>query len=135
MTNIVKHNPEMIVFIKFVLTNGEITVDEEQAKSILKSGNQLIPIKGFDGEWTGETINKAFIVRTARDYDRTRQHRLELQAKEQKKLEEAERQRLLKMSPEEKAKLEEEEKIQREKVAQMFSDLRKKFKISGTNDE
>lgn len=57
------------MFIRFVMSRGkEFSVDEIQAKEILSSPQQLIPIHSIlKGEWTGETINKAHIVCTERD--------------------------------------------------------------------
>lgn len=117
------------IFIKFILTNGEISVDEEQAKAILKSEAQLIPIRDEAGAWTHETINKAFIVRTIKDTDRIRHWYSEQKRKEDYRIAEDERQRLANLSPEERAKIEEEEKERRAKTAKMFEDLRNKMHI------
>lgn len=117
------------IFIKFVLTNGEISVDEEQAKSILKSEAQLIPIRDEKGAWTYETINKAFIIRTVKDHEKMRWWRVEqekIKAEETAKLEE---QRLLNMPPEERERLKKEEEESRIKMREMFADLSGKFKI------
>ncbi len=47
------------------------TIPLEEAKELLESGEQLIPIKE-KGEWTGEIINKAHIVCTIRDIEKER---------------------------------------------------------------
>lgn len=58
-------------YINFIMSSKDvISIDEEQAMRILASPQQLIVIKGADGQWTGETINKAHIVDTQRDFDR-----------------------------------------------------------------
>lgn len=57
-----------IKFIRFIMSRGkEMVVDEFQAREILASPQQLIPLNTMAGEWTGETINKAHIVCTERD--------------------------------------------------------------------
>lgn len=117
------------IFIKFILTNGEISVDEKQAKEILKSEAQLIPIRDESGAWTHETINKAFIVRTVRDSDRIRHWHSEQKRKNEARIAEEEHQRLLAMSPEEREKIEQENKERVAKTAKMFEELRTKMNI------
>lgn len=62
------------MFIRFVMQGKkEFVVDEIQAKEILASPQQLIPVLGIlSGEWTGETLNKAHIVCTERDREAER---------------------------------------------------------------
>lgn len=57
------------MFIRFIMsTKKEFVVDAIQAREILSSPQQLIPIYSvFNGDWNGETINKAHIVCTERD--------------------------------------------------------------------
>jgi len=56
-------------FIKFIMSQKglEFTVSEETAEEILTSPQQLVPVKDLNGNWTGETINKAHIIATERD--------------------------------------------------------------------
>jgi len=118
-----------MIFIKFILTNGDITVDEAQAKAILKSEQQLIPIRDESGGWTYETLNKAFIVRTVMDKEAMRTYNLKKQAEKAIAESEEEKKRLLAMSPEERAKLEQEEKERKEKITLMFADLKRGMEI------
>ena len=76
-----------MMFIKFVMTgkNKDFTIDEFQAKEILSSPQQLIPVKDWHGNWTGETINKAFITCTERDRDAERTYHDEVQRLEERK--------------------------------------------------
>ena len=56
--------------IKIVMSRGEdVYVTEEQAKNILSSQEQLIAIADKNGQWTGNTVNKAHIVSTAPYWD------------------------------------------------------------------
>ena len=118
-----------MIFIKFVLTKGEITVDEEQAKNILRSEQQLIPIKDLDGNWTYETINKAYIIRTHKDYEKMRWYNVEQEKIKQDKLAQEEHKKLLAMPPEERQRLEDEKKAQQKRIAEMFANLGKSFRI------
>lgn len=61
-------------YVKFIMSKGlDITVDEPQAREILKSPQQSHPVKDpKTGEWTLETINKAFMIGTKRDVERER---------------------------------------------------------------
>ena len=114
-----------MIFVKFVMTNGFITVDEEQAKAILKSENQLVAIKDLKGQWTYETLNKAYIIRTQIDYEKIRDWNNEQKRIERERLLEEEKQKLLAMSPEEKKKHEEQEEETRKKISEMI----KSFKV------
>lgn len=54
-------------YVRFVMSKGEpITIPEDEAKRVLVSDEQIVPIKK-DGQWTGEVINKAHIVQTIVD--------------------------------------------------------------------
>lgn len=119
-----------MIFVKFILTNGVITVDEQQAKNILNSKDQLIPIKNLDGEWTYETINKAFIIRTQLDFEKIKDWsekekklKLEIEAK-------AENERLLAMPPEEREKIEKKSEDARARISEMLFGVRKKMTIT-----
>lgn len=118
-----------MVFIKFVLTNGEITVDEEQARNILRSEEQLIPIHNEDGVWTYETINKAFIIRTCKDSEKMRWWNVEQeklrQEKEVKEAEEA----FNKLTPEQKKAIKDKEEEERKKINEKFAELKKSFQV------
>jgi len=46
-----------------------LTVDIEIAEAILDSKEQLIKIYDSEGVWTGQTINKADILGTDRDFE------------------------------------------------------------------
>lgn len=117
------------IFVKFILTNGEISVDEQQAKDILKSEAQLIPIRGENGAWTYETINKAFIIRTVKDHEKMRWWRVEQEKIKAEELAKQEEQRLLNMSPEEKERIKKEEEEAREKSRKIMKELSESFKI------
>lgn len=55
-------------FVKFFLTAGEpITLSFDQAKRVMASKSNLAMISDSNGEWTGDTLNKACIVQTMRD--------------------------------------------------------------------
>ncbi len=57
-------------YIKFVMSKGaDMTVDEETAKKILTSPQQIHPYY-VDGVWTGQSINKAFMIGTQLDTDK-----------------------------------------------------------------
>ena len=122
-------NVKRMIFIKFVLTNGEITVDEEQAKAILKSDAQVIPIRDLNGTLTYETINKAFIIRTVKDFEKMRWWNVEQeklrQEKEAREAEEA----FQKLTPEEKEAIKKKEKEQKEILDKKFAEMRESFKI------
>ena len=63
-------------FIRFNLSRGDtMTFPSEEAKRILTSPEQLVPIKEADGKWHGRTINKAHIVSTTWDEDREAEER------------------------------------------------------------
>ena len=113
-----------MIFVKFVMTNGFITVDEEQAKAILRSENQLVPIKDLKGQWTYETLNKAYIIRTQLDYEKIREWNNEKRRQEEKRKIAEENARLLAMSPEERKALEEKEIEMRKKMKEMFDSFR-----------
>ena len=52
-------------WIKFTLTTGDITLSEDQAKRVLDAPTKQVMINDdFTGEWTGDTINKAFLIKT-----------------------------------------------------------------------
>lgn len=60
-------------FIKFIMSQGPaFTLPEEQADRIFKSGGQIMNITDSKGKWTGQTINKAHIVSTVRDFEAER---------------------------------------------------------------
>ena len=118
-----------MIFVKFIMTNGEITVDEEQAKSILKSEVQLIPIRDENGAWTHETLNKAYLVRTVKDHEKMRWWRIEQKKKEEEEKAMIEEQKLLDMPPEERERLKKEEEANRIKLREMFAEIHNKFRI------
>lgn len=63
-------------YIKFTLSNKqEFTVTIEQAKEILQSSQQLVPIKE-NNKWDGRVINKAFVISTC--WDREYENDIEL---------------------------------------------------------
>jgi len=58
-------------FIKIYMSKGDsFTFPAEEAKRILTSADQLVPIKEKDGKWWGRVINKAHIVSSGFDDDR-----------------------------------------------------------------
>lgn len=55
-------------FVRITLSKGApFTLPYEQAMDMLNSPQQIILLQGEDGEWSGQTINKAHIVCTDRD--------------------------------------------------------------------
>lgn len=64
-------------FIQITMSDrSKFTVTEIQADRILNSQQQIIQITNSKGEWTGQTINKAHIVATERDFEAERQYRI-----------------------------------------------------------
>ena len=58
-------------FIKFTMSKGTpITLSIKQAEKLIDSEDQLFKIPDQNGEWMGQTINKAHIVSTDRDTDK-----------------------------------------------------------------
>ncbi len=56
--------------IQFVLSNKKtFLLDDEQARRVIESPHQLVMLCNEAGVWTGNSINKAFVVHTeyARD--------------------------------------------------------------------
>lgn len=51
----------------------DFIVPFDKAEKIIDSPQQMHKIM-MDGEWTGETINKAHVVATRRDYEAEREH-------------------------------------------------------------
>lgn len=98
--------------IRFVMSKGDpIIVSEIQARAILASDQQIVPIVE-NGEWTGEVVNKAHIVSSYRDVIAESDKRLE----ESLKLPSADR------------PLTEEEKIERQKlIDKVRQDLKEVF--------
>ena len=118
-------------YIQFTLSQGiKITVDEEQAKDILKSTQQLIPIVK-NGEWTGETINKAHIVATKRDYEEERNYYREEESKAQREEERKAKEAYEKLSPEEKEAIRINEEESRKKMRELY----KSFKLPSVKQE
>lgn len=63
----------MTKWIKFTLSKGDpITLEKELAERLIDSEGQLMKIPDPDGSWSGKLINKAHIVSTDEDRDRTR---------------------------------------------------------------
>ncbi len=61
-------------FVKIKMRDRtSITLSIEEAEEVLKSEKQLIMLHDEDGNWTGQSINKAEIVGTERDRDEERQ--------------------------------------------------------------
>jgi len=81
-------------YIRFIMTNKQdFVLPEDQAKKVIESDQQLIMIHNKKGEWTGDTINKAYLVCTEYDIKYTNlknyeknQYKLINQNNEQKKL-------------------------------------------------
>jgi len=60
----------MAKMIKFVMVKGEeITLPYELAQKVLNSPQQIVQVLNENGEWTGITINKAYIVYTKEDIE------------------------------------------------------------------
>lgn len=59
-------------YVKFLMRNKEMnmTLSFEQAERVLNSPNQLVMLTGTDGKWNGDTLNKAEIIGTVRDYEK-----------------------------------------------------------------
>ena len=58
-------------YIKFIMSKGEsISLPIEKALKILESKEKVIMIYDDNSEWTGSSINKAFLVATERDKKR-----------------------------------------------------------------
>lgn len=57
-------------YVKFILSDHKttITLPFAQAERVIDSPQQIVKIAGEDGSWTGETINKAHIIGTKRDF-------------------------------------------------------------------
>lgn len=73
-------------YVKFVMSRGkDITVDEQQAKEILRDERQMCPVVDpKTGEWTRESINKAHLVETVPDHEKDRAMALQEQSKRMK---------------------------------------------------
>ena len=58
-------------FVRFIFENKKVSfsVPFEKAQAILSDQEQVILITDKDGNWTGETINKAHLVATEPDLD------------------------------------------------------------------
>lgn len=58
------------MFIKFTMSTKEhFVLPFEQARKIIESIHQVVMIHGPDGEWSGQTLNKAFLISTKRDIE------------------------------------------------------------------
>ena len=63
-------------YIKFIMSTGDsITLPIDKAERVLNSPSQIVRITR-NGEWTGETINKAHIVLTKEDTAKELESRL-----------------------------------------------------------
>jgi hypothetical protein len=63
-------------FIKFTMsTKDTFTLPIEQAEEILRDPANIVMISK-DGEWSGETINKSFIISTKRDFEKEREYKM-----------------------------------------------------------
>ncbi len=70
-------------FIKFTFFKGdELTLDENEAKRIMGHSGQIVRVMN-NGEWTGETINKADIANTRRDLEREKEFEREEKYKQE----------------------------------------------------
>lgn len=59
-------------YIKFNMSKGNsVTLPENKAEAVLESKEQVIQIYDESGNWTGKTINKAFIISTEIDVETT----------------------------------------------------------------
>ncbi len=61
-------------YVKFYMRNKalNVTLPFEQAERVIDSPNQIVKLLDKQGNWTGDTINKAEIVGTTRDSDEER---------------------------------------------------------------
>jgi hypothetical protein len=65
--------------IKFVMSKGEtISLPEDKALKVIDSESQMVKITDNEGNWTGEVINKSFLVCTIFDREATREVMKEL---------------------------------------------------------
>lgn len=63
-------------FIKFIMsTKDTFTLPIEQAEEILRDPANIVMISK-NGEWSGETINKSFIISTKRDFEKEREYKM-----------------------------------------------------------
>jgi len=61
-------------FIKLTLsTKKSFILPMEQAERLIDAPQQVVQITDEQGEWTGETLNKSFLVSTERDYEAERE--------------------------------------------------------------
>lgn len=57
-------------FIKFTLANAEpFSLPYDKAVQVMDSSQQLVMLSDDKGDWSGQTINKAFIICTDRDVE------------------------------------------------------------------
>ena len=124
-----------VKYIKFVLSKGsDVVVTEAEAKEILKAEAQLIPIRDENGQWTGETINKSHIIKTEIDKAKTAEvyrNKIKECIEVQEKIEEeAERKRKLAMTADEREAEERAEIERKQKIKDMFSNLRNKLTLN-----
>lgn len=60
--------------IKLVMSKGDsISLPEEKAEAVIDSDAQIVKITDKDGKWTGETLNKSYLVSTMVDVDATKE--------------------------------------------------------------
>ncbi len=82
---------------------AEYLFDEDVAEAILESSNQLIKILDENGNWSGETMNKAHIINTKVDFDAMKYENQieapELSQKEQDEIDAKRRELLIKYRP------------------------------------
>lgn len=89
-------------YVKFLMRNRElnITLPMEKAEKVLTSSQQLVMITDKDGKWDGETLNKAEIVGTVRDWDKERREMNSENQIEEPKLERLSFEEIQKFKPE-----------------------------------
>lgn len=59
--------------IKFTMSNkATYILPEDQAREIIDSNKNIVMIAGKNGKWTGDTINKSYLVGTEYDMEATR---------------------------------------------------------------
>lgn len=64
-------------FIKITMSRGtHFVLEKNKVEALLAGESQLVKIHDEDGEWTGDTLNKAHIVSTEIDHNATREHRI-----------------------------------------------------------
>jgi outer membrane lipoprotein-sorting protein len=60
-------------YIKFHISNDvNITLPAEKAKRVMESPEKIVMINDDQGNWTGLSINKSFIMLTEEDLEYTR---------------------------------------------------------------